>query len=100
MTEKVVKGEHINDMGTWIVYEDLTMELVSSSEEWTARKQEMEEEAKIPAPPTEIELLKQENAMLQMSVMELSNYAATQDGQIKDQENAIMELSMFIMGGM
>lgn len=43
--------------------------------------------------------LKQENELLNMSVMELSNYAAEQDTKIQTQEDAIMELSMFIMGG-
>lgn len=61
----------------------------------------MERKIKIPTKEEkEIAKLKQENELLNMSVMELSNYAATQDDQIKDQENAIMELSMFIMGGM
>lgn len=47
-----------------------------------------------------VSLLEQENAMLQMSVMELSSYAASQDERLQVQENAVMELSMLIAGGM
>lgn len=50
-------------------------------------------------PLTEVKLLQQENAMLQMSIMELSTYAASQDERLEAQESAIMELSMLIMGG-
>lgn len=99
MNDKVIKSEIVDAMGTWVVYEDLTMEIIEPSEQWIARKLEMEEEAKTPPTLTEIELLKQENELLNMSVMELSNYAAEQDTKIQTQEDAIMELSMFIMGG-
>lgn len=60
MIEKVVKGEHINDMGMWIVYEDLTMDLIEPSEEWLEKLKEMEEESKKPTPPTPIESLAQD----------------------------------------
>lgn len=53
----------------------------------------------VPQPPTEIEILKQENEMLQASVMELSAYAASQDERLQTQENAVMELSMLVAGG-
>ncbi len=36
---------------------------------------------------------------LQMSVMELSSYAATKDERLQTQENAVMELSMLVAGG-
>lgn len=49
--------------------------------------------------PTEIELLQQENAMLQMGMMEMTMYAAMQDERLQTQENAVMELSMLIAGG-
>lgn len=52
-----------------------------------------------PQPPTEIEILQQENAMLQMSMMEMTMYAASQDERLQTQENAVMELSMIIAGG-
>lgn len=63
-----------------------------------------------PQPPTaeeKIALLEEENAMLQMSIMELAMYAAgqeetigTQDARITTQESAVMELSMLVAGGM
>ena len=52
-----------------------------------------------PQQPTEIELLQQENAMLQMSMMEITMYAATQDERLQGQEQAILELSMIVAGG-
>lgn len=52
-----------------------------------------------PQPPTEIELIQQENAMLQMSMMEMTMYAATQDVRLQGQEQAILELSMIVAGG-
>lgn len=69
---------------------------ILTEEEYQARKAL---EPVPPQPPTDIELLQQENAMLQMSVMELSTYAATQDERLQTQESAIMELSMLIIGG-
>ncbi|TCJ01482.1 hypothetical protein [Cytobacillus praedii] len=47
----------------------------------------------------ESEALKKENAMLQMSVMELSTYSALQDERLQGQEQAILELSMLVGGG-
>ncbi|MED3571973.1 hypothetical protein [Cytobacillus praedii] len=52
-----------------------------------------------PKPKTPIELLQEENAMLQMSVMEMSTYTALQDERLKGQEQAILELSMLVAGG-
>ncbi|MED3551028.1 hypothetical protein [Cytobacillus praedii] len=52
-----------------------------------------------PKPKTPIELLQEENAMLQMSVIELSTYTALQDERLKGQEQAILELSMLVAGG-
>ncbi|WP_144511620.1 hypothetical protein [Bacillus sp. FJAT-22090] len=53
-----------------------------------------------PQPPSDIEVLQQENAMLQMSVMEMTMYAASQDERLQGQEQAILELSMIVAGGM
>lgn len=52
-----------------------------------------------PQPPSEVEILQQENAMLQMSMMEMTMYAATQDERLQGQEQAILELSMIVAGG-
>lgn len=43
--------------------------------------------------------LELENAMLQMSMMEMTMYAASQDERLQTQENAVMELSMIVAGG-
>jgi len=40
-----------------------------------------------------------ENAVLQMSMMEMTMYAASQDERLQTQENAVMELSMIVAGG-
>lgn len=52
-----------------------------------------------PVKKSDIEILEEENAMLQMSVMELSTYSALQDERLKGQEQVILELSMLVAGG-
>lgn len=46
-----------------------------------------------------VAVLEQENSMIQMGMMEMTLYAATQDERLQTQENAVMELSMLIAGG-
>lgn len=68
MTEgKVVKEEYINGMGKWIVYEDLTMDLIEPSKSWIAKQEEMENENSNPTEPTqEDRILALEQALLNL----------------------------------
>ncbi|WP_137744829.1 hypothetical protein [Robertmurraya siralis] len=54
-----------------------------------------------PAPSLEDEVkqLKQENQLLQQSLLELTSYAATQDERLATQEQALLELSTVLAGG-
>lgn len=55
----------------------------------------------IPEKPlsVEIEEVKQENQLLQQSLLELTSYAATQDERLATQEQALLELSTVLAGG-
>lgn len=74
----------------------ITETLTTRKQKWVDENPPQEPE---PQPPTEIEILQQENAMLQMSMMEMTMYAASQDERLQTQENAVMELSMIVAGG-
>jgi len=47
----------------------------------------------------QVDTLTTENAVLQMSMIEMSVYTAMQDERLQTQENAVMELSMLVAGG-
>lgn len=53
MTDKVIKSEYSDAMGTWVIYEDLSMELLEASEAWIKRRKEMEEEVSVIEPTPE-----------------------------------------------
>lgn len=46
-----------------------------------------------------IEGLQLENGMLQMGLMEMTMYTASQDERLQTQESALMEISMLVAGG-
>lgn len=55
----------------------------------------------IPDKPLSVEIdeVKQENKLLQQSLLELTSYAATQDERLATQEQALLELSTVLAGG-
>lgn len=50
-------------------------------------------------PPSEMEVLKVENQMLQQSLLETTSYLAQQDERLATQEQALLELTSIIAGG-
>lgn len=87
--------------------EEVVAESTKYKQKWYDENPTQEPEPKPPTAEEKIALLEAENAMLQMSVMELAMYTAgqdvtlqTQDERITTQESAVMELSMLIAGGM
>ena len=87
--------EWIDEYGKWKKKGNITIQ-VEPSQKWIDENLPQEP---MPQPPTDIELLQHENAMLQMSMMEMTMYAATQDARLQGQEQAILELSMIVAGG-
>lgn len=49
--------------------------------------------------PSEIEVLKTENQMLQQSLLETTSYLASQDERLVTQEQALLELTTLVAGG-
>lgn len=47
----------------------------------------------------ELQLIKQENQLLQQSMLELTSYAAMQDERLATQEQALLEMSALMAGG-
>ncbi|MFZ0578905.1 MAG: hypothetical protein WAM41_15515 [Psychrobacillus psychrotolerans] len=95
-----------DEYGKWTKKEDGAL-IHNPSQKWYDENPLIEPEPQKPTAEEKIALLEAENAMLQMSVMELAMYTAgqdvtlqTQDERITTQESAVMELSMLIAGGM
>lgn len=62
-------------------------------------QEELEAIVNAPVPKMEIEILKEENERLKVSIYEMTTYAASQDEKITRQNQAILELTTLITGG-
>lgn len=63
------------------------------------KQEEIDAIVNVPVPKSEMEILKEENERLKVSIYEMTTYAASQDEQITRQNQAILELTTLITGG-